>query len=147
MPAPMITKYDLIMIEIEFNRDGTNWTIMQRSKHDSVSRKVLRETPERVKFMPIVTDPPNVSTREIIKVSREFTDLTPLSHSARALLELVPRPGLLKNLTSNPTKPPVLPTLGRENKTLIVETDENKCTRRKSKQRCFQCHGRCGRRE
>ena len=44
-----------------------NWTIMQRSKHYSVSRMVLCEKPETVKFMLIVTDPPIVSTREIIK--------------------------------------------------------------------------------
>ena len=99
---------------------------MQRSKHYSVSRKVLREKPESVKFMLIVTDPPNVSTHEISKVSREFTEITPLSYSARAPLELVPRPGWLEHLTSNPTKPPVLPTLRRENKTLVVEIDESK---------------------
>ena len=40
-------------------------------------------------------------------------------------LELVPRPGWLKHMKSNPAKPPVLPTPRRENKTLIVETDEN----------------------
>ena len=61
----MITKYDLMLIE--FDRDGTKWTIMQRSKHYSVSRMALREKPESVKFMIIVTDSPNVSKREIIK--------------------------------------------------------------------------------
>ena len=40
---------------------------------------VLREKPESAKFMLVVTDPPNVSTRAIIKVSREFTEKTPLS--------------------------------------------------------------------
>ena len=64
--AAMITKYDLM---IEFDRDGKNWTIMQRRKHCSVPRMVLRETPVTAKFMLIETDAPNVSTREIIKVS------------------------------------------------------------------------------
>ena len=72
----MIAECGLIMIE--FDRDGTNWTIMQRFKHYSVFRMVLREQPQGVKFMLIVTDPPILSTREIIKVSREFTRMTPL---------------------------------------------------------------------
>ena len=62
---------------------------MQRNEHYPGSRMVLREKPESVKFMLIVTDPPNVSTREMIKVSREFTEITPLSLSPRAPLELV----------------------------------------------------------
>ena len=65
------------------------------------------------------------STREIINISREFTEITALSYGARAPLELEPRLGWLKHMKSNPTKPPVLPTPRRENKTLIVETDEN----------------------
>ena len=89
--AAMITKYDLMMIE--FDRDGKNWTIKQRSKHYSVSRMVLRDRPQSVQFMLIVTDPPNVSTREIINISREFTEITALSHGARAPVVLVPRPG------------------------------------------------------
>ena len=88
-------------------------------------RRVLRDRPHSVKFMLIVTDPPNVSTREIINISREFTEITALSYGARALLELVPRPGWLKLMKSDPTKPLVLPTPRRENKTLVVETDEN----------------------
>ena len=60
--AAMITKYDLMTIE--FDRDGKNWTIMQRSKHYSVSRMVLRDRPQGVKFMRIVTGPPSVSTRD-----------------------------------------------------------------------------------
>ena len=72
-----------------------------------------------------VTDPPTVSTREIIKISREFTEITDLSYGARAPLELIPRAEWLKHMRSTPTKPPVLPTRRRENKTLIVETDEN----------------------
>ena len=119
----MIAKYDLMMIE--FDRDGKNWTIMERSKHYSVSRTVLRDRPQSVKFMLIVTDPPNMSTREIIKISREFAEITALSCGARAPLELVPRPGWLKHMKSNSTKPPVLQTPRRGNKTLIVETDEN----------------------
>ena len=63
-----------------------------------------------------------MSTREIIKVSRECTERTLLSCSARASLELVPRPGWLKLVTSSPIKSPVLPTPRRENKTAIVET-------------------------
>ena len=65
--AAIITKYDLMMIE--FDRDGKNWTVTQRSKHYSVTRMVLRDRPQSVKFMLIVTDPPYVSTREIIKIS------------------------------------------------------------------------------
>ena len=86
---------------------------------------VLREKRASVKFMLSVTDPPNVSTRKIIKASRAFTEITPLSYSARAPLELVPRPGWWKHLTSSPMKPNVLPTPPRENKTLIVETVES----------------------
>ena len=89
-PAAMITKYDLMMIV--FDRDGKNWTIVQRSKQYSVSRMVLRDRAQSVKFMLIVTDPPNVSTREIIKISREFTEIMARSYGARAPLELVPRP-------------------------------------------------------
>ena len=37
-----------------------------------------------VKFMLIVTEPPNVSTREVIKISREVTEETALSYGARA---------------------------------------------------------------
>ena len=65
--AAIITKYDLMMIE--FDRDGKNWTVTQRSKHYSVTRMVLRDRIQSVKFMLIVTDPPYVSTREIIKIS------------------------------------------------------------------------------
>ena len=86
---------------------------------------VLRDRPQSVKFVLVVIDPPNVSTREIIKISREFTEITTLSYGARVTLELVSRPGWLKHMKMNPTKPPVLPTLRRKNKTLIVETDVN----------------------
>ena len=73
----MITKYDLMMIE--FDRDGKNRTITQRRKHYSVTKMILRDRAQSVKFMLIVTEPPNVSTREIIKISREFTEVTALS--------------------------------------------------------------------
>ena len=42
--AAMITKYDLMMIE--FDRDGKNWTIMQRGKHHSDTRTILRDRPQ-----------------------------------------------------------------------------------------------------
>ena len=124
--AAMITKFDLTMIK--FARDGKNWTITQRCKHYSFTRMILRDRPQGVKnFMLIVTEPPNVSTREVIKISREFTEVTALSYGARAPIELIPRHGWLKHMKSNPTKPPslVLPTPRRVNKTLIVETDES----------------------
>ena len=103
--AAMITKYDLLMI-------GKNWTITQRSKHYSVTRMILRERPQSVKFMLIVTEPPDVSTREVINISREFTEVTAPSYGARA---------------PSPIKPPspVLPTPRRVNKTLIVESDDS----------------------
>ena len=41
--------------------------------------------------MLIVTEPPNVSTREVIKISREFTDVTALSCGTREPIELAPR--------------------------------------------------------
>ena len=82
----MITKYDLMLIE--FTSDGASWTIIQRSKHDSVSRMFLREKPQSVRFMIIVTDPCNVSTHEVIKVSREVTEATPLMCAAQAPLEM-----------------------------------------------------------
>ena len=63
-----VKKYNLLTIE--FDRGGKNWTIMRRNKHYSVSSMFLREKPVSVKFMLIVTDLHNVSTREVIKVSR-----------------------------------------------------------------------------
>ena len=123
--AAMITKYDSRMIE--FDRDGKNWTIMQRSKHYSVTRMFLRDQPQSVKFIFIVTEPPNVSTREVINISREFTEVTALSYGARAPIELVSRQGWLKHMKSNSTKPPphALPTPRRVTGTLIVESDES----------------------
>ena len=68
--SAMITKYDLMLIE--FTSDGTSWTIVHRSKHYSASKSV--------RFMIIVTDPRNESTREIIKVSRDVTEAAPPSY-------------------------------------------------------------------
>ena len=49
---------------------------MERSNRCSVSRMVLREKPESVKFMLIVTDPPTVShTPDHQSVSCEFTEI------------------------------------------------------------------------
>ena len=49
----------------------------------------MRDRAQSVKFMLIVTEPPNVSTtREVIKISREFTEVTALSCGARAPHEL-----------------------------------------------------------
>ena len=66
--------------------------------------------------MVIVTDPRNLSTCEVIKVSREKTEASPLTYLPRAPLELVPL---------QPIKSPVLPTPRREKKPLIVETVES----------------------
>ena len=120
----MITKFDVMMIESD--RAGKNWTITQRCKHYSVTRMILCDQPRSVKFMLIVTEPPNVSAREIIRISRELTEAL-LSYGARAPIELVPRLEWLKHRKSNPTKPPppVLPTPRLVNKTFIVETDDS----------------------
>ena len=115
--SAMITKYDLMLIE--FSRDGTNFTMVQRSKHYSTARMFLREKLGNVRFINIVTDPSNES-REIIKVSRDVPE-APLPHLARAPIEQVPRPGWSKHLASRPIRPPVLPTPQREKKPLIVE--------------------------
>ena len=112
----MITKYDLMLIE--FTRDGANWTIFQRCKHYSALRMSLREKPESVRFVIIVTDPRNVFTRGIIKVSRDLTEVTHPTYSARAPLELVPRRGWPTHLVTKPNRPP---TPQREKKPLIVE--------------------------
>ena len=112
--AAMITKDDLMMIE--FSRDETSWTKLHRSKNYSVARMFLREKPESLKFMVIVTDPRNLSTREVIKVFRDITEGLPLTYLARASLEFLPL---------QPIKPPVLPTPPREKKRLIVEAVES----------------------
>ena len=49
----------------------------------------LREKPQSVRFMIIVTDPWNVCTHEVIKVSRAVTEATPLMCVAQAPLEMV----------------------------------------------------------
>ena len=118
----IITKDDLVLIV--FSRNGTNWTIMRGGGHYSVSRMFLREKLVSVKFMVIVTDPRNESTHEIFKVYGDITETTPLTYLARALLELVPRPGWSQHFASRPIKPPELPTPQREKKPLIAETIE-----------------------
>ena len=85
--SAMTTSYDLMMIE--FKSDKARWTIIQRSKHSSVSRMFLREKPQSVRFMIVVPDPLNVSTREVITVSREVTEATPLICAAQAPLQMV----------------------------------------------------------
>ena len=82
----MITKYDMMLIE--FTNDGRSWTVQHRSKPYSVSRMFFREMPQSVRFMIVVTDPCNVSTREVIKVSRGIAEETTLTCSARAPLEM-----------------------------------------------------------
>ena len=79
----MITIYDLMMSEFRSCWEELDHT--QRSKHYSVTRMILRDRPQSVKIMLIVTEPPNVSTREVIKISREFAEGTALSYGARAL--------------------------------------------------------------
>ena len=111
--SAMITKYDMMLIE--FSRDGTNWTIVQRRKHYSV---------RKCSCAIIVTDPRNESTREITKVSRDVTEATPRSYLAP--IELVPRPGWSKHLASRPMRPPVLRPPQREKKPLIVEVVQTK---------------------
>ena len=64
--AAVVTKYDLMMIE--FSRDETSWTKIQRSKHYSVLRILY------------------VTTREVIKV----TEALQLTYLAGAPLEWVP---------------------------------------------------------
>ena len=69
-----------------------------------------REKQVSVKFMVIVTDPRNESTRESTKVSHDITGTTLLTYLARAPLQLVPRPGWAEHLASRLIKPLVLPT-------------------------------------
>ena len=117
--------FELLLKELE---KLVGFGLMKRQKFDHCGRQYeQRDRPQSVKFMLIVTEPPNVSTREVIKISREFTEVTARSYGAHAPIELVPRQGWLKHLKSNPTKPPppVLPTPRRVNKTLIVEIDES----------------------
>ena len=98
--SAMITSYDLMMIE--FSSEKTSWTIIQRTKHSSVARMFVREKPKSVRFMIIVTDPLNVSTREVIKVSREVTETIPLICAPQSPLEMV----LMKPLMPAPTRKP-----------------------------------------
>ena len=100
--SAMITKYDLMLIE--FTSDATSWTIIKRNKHCSVSRMFLREKPQSVRFMIIVTDPLKMSTLEVIKVSREVTETVPLICASKALLDMV----LMKPLKPTPKKKPLI---------------------------------------
>ena len=120
-----ITKYNFFLIEFDHDREELDHHATKQAY--SVTRMVLLHRPQSVKFMLIVTEPPNVPTREIIKISREFTEVTAVSYGARAPIELVRRAGCLKHVKSNPTRPPppVLPAPRRVNRTLVVETDES----------------------
>ena len=97
--SAMITSYDMM---IGFTSDRASWNIIRRNKHSSVARMFVREKPQSVRFMIIVTDPLNVSTREVIKVSREVTETIHLICASQAPLEMV----LLKPLMPAPKKKP-----------------------------------------
>ena len=92
----VVTSYDMMMIE--FTSVNASWTVIQRSKHSSVSRMFVREKPQSVRFMIIVTDPLNAPNRWIIKVSREVTEAIPLICASQAPLEMV----LVKPLKPRP---------------------------------------------
>ena len=84
--AAMITNYDMM---IEFTSDKASWNILQPTKHTSVAKMFVRDQPQSVRFMILVTDPLNLSQREVIKVTREVTETTPLICSPQAPLEMV----------------------------------------------------------
>ena len=75
------------MMVIKFTRDGTSWNILQRTKHTSVATMFVREKPQSVRFMIIVTDPLNMFTREVMK--REVTETVPLTCAPQAPLKMV----------------------------------------------------------
>ena len=85
--AAMIRSYDMMMIE--FTSGKSSWNIVQRTKHSSVARMYVREKPQSVRFMIIVTDPSNLSQREVIKVTREVTETIPLICAPQAPIEMV----------------------------------------------------------
>ena len=90
---------------IEFTNDKSSWNIIQVTKHSSVARMFVREKPQSVRFMVIVKDPLDMATREVIKVSREFTErVVPLICSPQAPLEMV----LMKPLMPMPNKKPLI---------------------------------------
>ena len=63
--SAMITSYDIVMFEL--TSDRTSWNIIQRTKHTSVAKMFVRDQPQSVRLMIIVTDPLNLSQREVIK--------------------------------------------------------------------------------
>ena len=100
--SAMITSYDMIMIE--FTSDKASWNILKRTRHTSVARIFVRDQPQSVRFMSIVTDPWNLSLRGVIKVTREITETTPLTCSPQGPLEMV----LMKPLSPTPKKKPLI---------------------------------------
>ena len=128
--AAMITKFDLM--RIKFTGDATSWTIINRNKHYSVSRMSLREMPQSVRFMITVTDQCNVSTREIIKVSRNVTEAIPLMCAAQAPLEMV----LSKTRKPTLKKKPLIGKAVRKIHDDRAKTDEG-----------FECQSRRGRQD
>ena len=100
--AAMIRSYDMMMIE--FTSGKSSWNIIQRTKRSSVARTFVREKPQNVRFMIIVTDPSNVSTREVIQVTREVIKTKPMICSPKAPLEMV----LMKPLLPRPKKKPLI---------------------------------------
>ena len=59
---------------------------------------------QSVRFMIIVSDPLNLSQREVIKVTREVTETTPLICSPQAPVDMV----LMKPLLPRPKKKPLM---------------------------------------
>ena len=100
--AAMITSYDMMMIE--FTSDISSWNILPRTKHTSVARMFVRDQPQSVRFMIIVSDPLNLPQREVIRVTREVTETTNLICSPQAPLEMV----LMRPLSPRPNKKPLI---------------------------------------
>ena len=100
--AAMITSYDMTMIE--FTSDEASWNILQRTQHTSVAKMFVRDQPQSVQFMIIVSDPSNLFQREVIKVTREVTETIPLICSPQAPLEMV----LVRPLPPRPKKKPLI---------------------------------------
>ena len=100
--AAMITSYDMMMIE--FTSDKASWNILQRTRHTSVARMFVRDQPQSVRFMIIVSDPLNLSQRLVIKVIREVTDTIHLICSPQAPLEMF----LMTPLLPRPKKKPLI---------------------------------------
>ena len=100
--AAMITSYDMMMIE--FTSDKASWNILQRTRHTSVAKMFVRDQPQSVRFMIIVSDALNLSQRLVIKVIREVTDTIHLICSPQAPLEMV----LMTPLLPRPKKKPLI---------------------------------------